>query len=167
MDTIVRFAADGLMVVAGLLAVYWLLAKTPVAARYDRYTRVFMAGLTSYISAKFIGSIWQPAVERPFETLGVEPGASYLDNPGFPSDHMLFAVFLALAVWYATRNKKFALILFALAVGVGTARVAALVHTPLDIIGGVAFATLGAVWYVGINARKNKKTRQKVKKVLQ
>lgn len=166
MDIVIRFAADGLMILAGLLAVYFLLAKVPAKQRYDRYTRIFMAGLTAYTAAKLVGSVWQPETKRPFEVLGVDPGASYLDNPGFPSDHMLFATFLALAVWYGTRNTRYAAILVALAIGIGAARVAALVHTPLDIVGGVVFAVVGAVWYLSA-LKKTTTTRQKVKKVVQ
>jgi membrane-associated phospholipid phosphatase len=36
----------------------------------------------------------------------------------------------------------------ALVVIIGAGRVLALVHTPLDVIGGVIFALFGALWYL-------------------
>lgn len=145
----IRFIADGLLILLALIAIYALLFKTrPESRRYDIYARVVMAGVTSYIFAKFIGYMWQPEAMRPFELLGVEPGATFLDNPGFPSDHMLFAVFLTLAVWFATRNKTLTLILAVMSIAVAVGRVQALVHSPTDVVGGALIATLGAIWYI-------------------
>jgi len=86
--------------------------------------------------------------------LGVSAGASYLNNPGFPSDHALFAAFLTLAVWFETRRKKIALTLLVLTLLVCVGRVLALVHTPLDILGGLIVACLGAVWYLQRDSSK-------------
>jgi undecaprenyl-diphosphatase len=107
-----------------------------------------MAGLTAYLVAKLLGTIYQPATERPFELLGLEAGASYLNNPGFPSDHALFAAFLTLAVWFEARTKKIAIVLLVLTILVCLGRVLALVHTPIDVMGGILVACTGALWYV-------------------
>lgn len=147
MQTLIKLLADGLMIPIFLVAMYGLLMKVPGVNRYDRYTRIFMAGISSYLGAKLLGSIWQPEQLRPFEQMGVDPGAAYLNNPGFPSDHALFAAFLTLAVWYGTRNRKLTLAMAVMTLLVCIGRVLALVHTPLDIIGGLAVATLGALWY--------------------
>lgn len=146
-ELIVRLMADGLVIVIAIFALVMLFAKTPAQDRYDRYTRVFMAGGTSYLLAKLVGSIWQPATERPFEQLGIHPGAAYLNNPGFPSDHALLAFFLVFAVWYATRNRAMTGILLLLTVAMCIGRVLALVHTPLDIAGSIVIAGVGALWY--------------------
>ena len=106
-----------------------------------------MAGVTSYLAAKIIAFFYQPETLRPFEKLGVDPGAAYLPNPGFPSDHALFAMFLTLAVWFSTRNKWIAGAMLVMTLAMGVARVLALVHTPLDVIGGFAIATIGVIWY--------------------
>ena len=149
MDILIRLLADGLVIVIALVGVGALLLKTPVKDRYDRFTRVFMAGITSYILAKFIGRLWQPAELRPFEQLGLDPGAAYLNNPGFPSDHALLAFFLVFAVWFATKSRAVTITLAVLAVLMCAGRVLALVHTPLDIVGSLAITALGAVWYAG------------------
>ena len=46
MDILIRLLADGLVIVIALVGVGALLLKTPVKDRYDRFTRVFMAGIT-------------------------------------------------------------------------------------------------------------------------
>lgn len=158
MDTLIKLLADGLMVPIVLIGVGSLLFAVPRSERYDRYTRIFMAGLTSYYFAKIIGALWQPETLRPFEKLGIEAGASYLNNPGFPSDHALFAMFLTLAVWYGTRNRKLAVTMLVLTVLVCIGRVLAHVHTPLDVTGGIGVAMLGAVWY-GSYAKKRVQRR--------
>lgn len=140
--------ADGLVILIALIGVGALLLLVNGPDRYDKYTRVFMAGITSYVLAKFIGSLWQPEQLRPFEKLGIDPGAAYLNNPGFPSDHALLAFFLVFAVWYAAQSRKLTLVLAVLAALMCLGRVLALVHTPLDIAGSLAIALLGSVWYV-------------------
>ena len=52
----------------------------------------------------------------------------------------------------------------ALLVGVG--RILALVHTPLDVVGGMAVACLGALWYVdwpNVKLASSKKSKNVVK----
>jgi membrane-associated phospholipid phosphatase len=98
--------------------------------------------------SKLIGSIFQPSSERPFELLGTAAGASFLNNPGFPSDHALFVTAITCAVWFETKQKVLTIILMALTVSICVSRVIALVHTPADVIGGVVIAAIGALWYL-------------------
>ena len=148
MQFLIQLFADGGVVIVVLVAAYALLFKVPKGGRFEAYTRILMAGLTAYLVAKLIASIYQPELERPFEMLGVEAGALYLNNPGFPSDHALFVTAIAAAVWFETRQRKTAIFLAILVVLICAARVLALVHTPLDVIGGVAIALIGGVWYL-------------------
>lgn len=154
LEAIIRIIADGAVIPVVLIGTYMLVFKVPKGKRFEAYCRVLMAGLTAYLIAKLIGSVYQPSIERPFELLGVEAGASFLDNPGFPSDHALFVAAIALAVWFETRNKAISLLLAGLVIVVCVGRVLALVHTPLDVIFGVIIAAVGAVWYVGSRERK-------------
>lgn len=147
-QAIIRLLADGLILPIIVLAGYALLFRIPKKGRFQAYIRIFMAGLTAYLIAKLLGSLYQPADERPFEILGAVAGASYLPNPGFPSDHALFTTFLALAVWFETRLKKLSLVLAFLTILVCVGRVLALVHTPLDVIGGALVAFTGIIWYI-------------------
>lgn len=147
-ETFTRILADGAMVPIVVVAGYALLFRVPKGQRFESYSRVLMAGLTAFLFAKLLGTVYQPATQRPFELLGLEAGASYLNNPGFPSDHALFAAFLTLAVWFETHAKRIALTLVGLTLLVCVGRVLALVHTPLDVFGGIVIASTGAVWYL-------------------
>ena len=148
LDLIIRLIADAAVIPVVLIGAYVLLFKIPHGGRFEAYSRILMAGLTAYLIAKFVATIYQPSFERPFETLGVAPGALYLNNPGFPSDHALFVTAIAAAVWFETRMKKTTILLVSLVALVCIGRVLALVHTPLDVIAGVVIGLIGAVWYV-------------------
>lgn len=146
-DLIVRIVADGAVILIFLLSVYTFATKIPRNQWWSWGWRIVLAGLTAYLAAKVIGHFYQPEVLRPFEQQGTEPGAAYLPNPGFPSDHVLFATFLSLAVWFAAKQRKFAFVLLGLTIVMGLARVLALVHTPLDVLGGFLIAWTGVFWY--------------------
>lgn len=152
-----KIVADGLVVPIALIGAYALLVRVPHSQKYQVYVRVLMAGLTAYMTAKIIGALYQPTTLRPFELLGVEPGAAYLNNPGFPSDHALFTMAITLAVWFATRDKVLAGVCLALTLLVGIGRVLALVHTPLDVIGGLGIACVGVIWYRPFARSKRKR----------
>ena len=147
MDQVIRLIADGSVVLIALLSLYAFVFLIPRKNWKFWAPRIVAAGLTSYLAAKVAAILYQPETMRPFEKLGVEPGAAYLNNPGFPSDHALFAMFLVLAVWYSTRNIWLSIMLLAMTVVMGVGRVLALVHTPVDVIGGFLLAFVGIIWY--------------------
>jgi membrane-associated phospholipid phosphatase len=164
---IVKLFADGAIIPIILIAGYALMFLVPKNHRFESYARILMAGLTAYLLAKLLASVYQPSGERPFQILGVAPGASYLNNPGFPSDHALFTAFLTLAVWFETRRKGLAITLAILTLIVCIGRVLALVHTPLDVIGGLVVASVGVLWYLqrgdtSIRANSGKKDKKLV-----
>ena len=145
---IIRILADGLLIPVVLMGVYALVWRVPKDKRFEAYCRVLMAGLTAYLLAKLIGSVFQPSGERPFESLGSTPGASYLNNPGFPSDHVLFLTALTLAVYFETNARKIVIVMALFTALVALGRVLALVHSPLDVFGGALIASIGALWYL-------------------
>lgn len=160
-DVIIKIIADGAVIPVVLIGAWALLFCLPKGAnRLEVYSRVLMAGLTAYLFAKLIGSMYQPQAMRPFELLGINAGASYLNNPGFPSDHVLFCMTIALAVWFETRVKWLGWTLLGLTAIVGIGRIVALVHTPLDVIGGLAIACIGIPWYL---QKERKFSRQRKK----
>ena len=167
-QTFISLIADGAVIPIILIAGYALLFLIPNNAKFEAYARILMAGLTAYLLAKLLGAVYQPAGERPFEILGVAAGASYLNNPGFPSDHALFTTFLTLAVWFETRRKSVAIVLAILTIAVCVGRVLALVHTPLDVTGGILVASVGALWYLQRGGKiTTSPTRQKHQNDLQ
>lgn len=142
---LVHILADYLIVaVAAIGGLALLLVKKD---RYQVWGRAVMAGLVALLFAKIISLLYHG--QRPFETLGVAPGAAYLPDPGFPSDHALLVFSVVFVVWGSTKNVRLSLVLLTLAVLVSVGRVIALVHTPLDVAGGLFCAFLAAVCMYG------------------
>ena len=143
---LVKLVADGaLLLILAISAPFILMA---LRKRFWANVPVLvMAGLTSLLVGKLMSLIYQPAIARPFLELGVEPGAAYIDNPGFPSDHALLATVAVVAVYALTRNRKITVLLGLLVLVMCMGRVIALVHTPLDVIGGVLAGLAGVLWY--------------------
>jgi undecaprenyl-diphosphatase len=142
---LVHILADYLIVV--VLAIGGLTLLLIRENRYQVWGRAVMAGLVALLFAKIISLLYHG--QRPFETLGVKPGAAYLPDPGFPSDHALLVFSVVFIVWASTKNVRLSLTLLVLAVLVSLGRILALVHTPLDIAGGVVCAFLAAVCIYG------------------
>ena len=147
-EFLIKLCADYAIIPVVLIGALTLIIKVPKGQRLQAYSRVLMAGLTAYLLSKLIGLVYQPESLRPFEVLGTSAGASFLNNAGFPSDHVLFVTAITLAVWFETRQKTISIILAILTIAICVGRVLALVHTPIDIIGGIAIAAIGALWYV-------------------
>lgn len=147
-ELIIRIMADGAIVPVVLIGIYALIFKIPKNHRLEAYARILIAGLTAYLLAKLASIIYQPSIGRPFELLGAVAGASFLNNPGFPSDHTLFVTAITCAVWFETKQKILTIILAILTIVICIGRVLALVHTPIDVIGGVVIALIGSLWYL-------------------
>lgn len=141
-DIIIRIMADGLVVPVVLVAA-WVLLRTPRKQWWEHLSRAIVMGLVALWSAKIMGLFYREG-ERPFMILGVHAKAAYLNNPGFPSDHVLFVFSITFVVWAITKNKAWSLTLFILSVLVAIGRVLALVHTPVDVAGGFVAALLAA-----------------------
>lgn len=147
-DIVVKLIADYAVIAVVVVAVGAIVRYVPKGSRYRVGCQILMAGLTAYLIAKLVAFAYQPETQRPYQQLGVEPGASYLDNPGFPSDHALFVTAVALAAWATTKRRWVGGVLGILVVLVCVGRVSALVHTPLDVIAGVGIALVGGLWYL-------------------
>lgn len=146
-DLFVRIIADYIVFVIVAIAAIMLIVYIPKGQRFNAYARILMAGLTGLLIAKFLSVTWQPEAARPYILMGIDPGGSVLDNLGFPSDHSLFVVTIALAVWMETRKKAVSIVLAVMAALVLLGRVLAFVHTPLDVFAGAAIACVAALWY--------------------
>lgn len=146
MVTALQLVADGTLIlivaVSAPIVFLWLRRGTWV-----KLPILIMVGLTSLLTGKIMSLLYQPAFARPFLELGVQPGAAYIDNPGFPSDHALLATVSVVAVYIATRNKRLTIILAAMIVLMSLGRILALVHTPLDVFFGIAAGLSGSIWY--------------------
>ena len=143
---LIRFLADGTLLLVLALSVPFILLA--VRKRFwDVVPIMVMAGLTSLVVAKMMSLLYQPAIARPFLELGVSPGAAYMDNPGFPSDHALLGTVVLMAAVFVVKKRSLSLVLATLVLAMCVGRVVALVHTPLDVVGGVLAGVVGAFWY--------------------
>lgn len=152
-ELLLRVMADGLVLPVAAAGVFAMVRWVPKEHRYQAYCRALMAGLTALLLAKLFATVYQPDELRPFVEMGVEPLAAYLDNPGFPSDHVLFAAAIALGAYFETTKRVLAYWLLGLTLLIAIGRVLALVHTPVDVIGGLVFAALGGLWYCNSEVR--------------
>ncbi|MGH7196607.1 MAG: phosphatase PAP2 family protein [Candidatus Saccharimonadales bacterium] len=145
-DVLIRILADWLVIPIVLIGGVAMLLL-PSTVRYERIARGVFAGLVALFLAKLISLLYQG--ERPFQELGEAPRAAYLNNPGFPSDHALLVFTITAIVWASTKNRPLALTLLGLSVLVATGRVVALVHTPIDVLGGFACAVAAVLLVYG------------------
>lgn len=143
---LLKIIADYL-VIPIVLAGGVMMLLVPARDRYILWARAMLSGLMALLLAKIIAQFYQGV--RPFEQLGVEPGAAFLPNPGFPSDHSLLVFAVAAVVWATTKNKWMSCTLLVAAVLVAVGRVLALVHTPLDVVGGALCAIIAAICIYG------------------
>jgi membrane-associated phospholipid phosphatase len=136
-DILLKIMADYLVIPIVLVGGVVLLC-VPKAQRMQLWARAVVTGLTALLCAKTMSLLYQG--ERPFEALGVAPGAAFLPNPGFPSDHALLVFSVTYIVWATTKNGWLSAGLLLASIAVAAGRVMALVHTPLDVIGGMVCA---------------------------
>jgi len=145
-DFLIKVIADYLVIPIFLIGV-WAVLTLPQAVRYQRIGRGVFAGLVALWFAKIASLLYQG--QRPFVALGEAPKAAYLANPGFPSDHVVLVFTITFVVWAATKNVKVSALLLALSSLVAIGRILALVHTPLDVAGGIVCALIAMACVYG------------------
>ena len=129
------------------VAVYWLRAARPL--KFTLAWQLVVGGLIALALARIGGHFYYDT--RPFVRNHVKPLFPHAPDNGFPSDHALLTSFLAYSFW--RYSKPFALALFVNALLVSAARVAAHVHSPIDIVGSFIFSLIGALVVVAIDRR--------------
>lgn len=79
----------------------------------------------------------------PFVALQVQPLIAHEANNGFPSDHTLLAA--AAAAIVTPFSLPLGILMWIIALAIGAARVLALVHHPIDIIGSLVIVAISAL----------------------
>jgi undecaprenyl-diphosphatase len=128
-------AADAVLVLPIALAVLW--ARGPLELR-PRITQAVLAMALALALSALVSIAWY--VPRPFVA---GHGYAYLgraSDSSFPDHHVGVAGALALALLAAPRNGWIGLLVLALALLVGWARVFLGVEYPFDVLGGLAIA---------------------------
>ena len=138
MHLITLLTAKYLYLLIGVIAFgYWL--TLPKRQKVQVAIFGLIAAIVAYGLAKIGGALYFDP--RPFVFHNLTPLYPHTPDNGFPSDHTLLSAFIAVTI-YAV-HKRLGLILMAMALLVGGARVIGNIHSPIDIAGSVVFALLG------------------------
>lgn len=137
-STIVFVAKYFLFASLGVTGIFWL--RCGRDTRVDLLIRGVLGGLLALALARLAGHLYYDP--RPFVTQHVTPLFPHAADNGFPSDHALLTSFLGFTV--LAYSKKVGGLLLLIAVAVGAARVAAHVHSPIDIVGSFVFSAIAA-----------------------
>lgn len=152
MDSLIVFVAKYFLYLSvAIVAVFWLRAS-----KNDKFSlawKLVAGGILALALARVGAHFYYDT--RPFVARHIKPLFAHAPDNGFPSDHALLTSFLGFTVLGYSR--RVALVLLLNAVLIGWARVAAHVHSPIDIIGSFVFAGVSAaviVWIDRIVARR-------------
>lgn len=99
---------------------------------------VFFSGIIAWILAYVLKLLF--ATPRPFEALNGVRSLFLETGHAFPSGHATFFMALAVSIFLLHRKAGYIFIFFALLIG--TARIVAGVHFPVDILGGFVLGAL-------------------------
>lgn len=136
----VVFSAKYLLYIIALIAlIFFVLANRNIKIRIIKSLIISapLALILAKISSLFIYDT------RPFAAENVIPLISHAADNGFPSDHTLAAMLIAIVIFKF--NKKLGTVLIILAILLGVARVLAKIHHPLDIAGSIVIDLI-SVW---------------------
>ncbi len=136
MDVLIVMGAKYLFVAAPLLVVFVMAVLPP--SRRPLLTRGVMALALAIALAKGGGTLYNEP--RPFVVRHVAPLIPHEADNGFPSDHTLLCAACAFLILPFSRPLGMAAAGVALLVG--AARIAALIHSPLDILASFVFAAI-------------------------
>ncbi len=143
--TFIFFGAKYLLFVLLGVAFGWFLYEPRKRKKEIVITSISTAGI-SFVLSRVASALYNNP--RPFVTQQITPLLSHAADNGFPSDHALLAATVTFVVWQY--NRRLGVILFLLTLCIGGARVLALVHHPIDILGsfGIALLSSIAVFYI-------------------
>ncbi|MBI1952186.1 phosphatase PAP2 family protein [Candidatus Saccharibacteria bacterium] len=137
MDNLIIFSAKYLIFIIILVVfVAWALAS--VKSKKQLIIMLISAGVAALLLDKLAGALYFH--HRPFVTDNISPLIPHGDDNGFPSEHALLASTLATVFYFYRRRLGIAL--FLLAILIGTGRVFAHVHWPIDIISGLVLGII-------------------------
>jgi undecaprenyl-diphosphatase len=132
MDSLIIFGAKYLFIFVVVLALAaWLQANWKI--KKQMLLAGVLAGLMAAIFDKIFSHLYYDP--RPFVTHQLQPLVAHAADNGFPSEHTLFSIALATVIFFYRPRIGIAAGVIALIVGVS--RVAAHVHSPIDILAGV------------------------------
>lgn len=133
---VAQYFAWASVVITGLV---WL--RLPAYRRWTLAVAGLSGGLAGLGLIALAGALFYDP--RPFVAQHIHPLFAHAADNGFPSDHAVLTMFLAVCVLFCSR--PWGIVLAVNAVLVGTARVLAHVHSPLDIAAGFVIGAVAGV----------------------
>ena len=128
-------AADAVYALPLVLALLW--ARGPIELR-PRIMQAVLAGAIALFASAIASLVWY--VPRPFVAIHGTAYLSRTTDSAFPDHHVAILAALALALLAARRNGWIGLVLLAVALLVGLARVFLGAEYPFDVLGGFTIA---------------------------
>lgn len=150
MDWIVVFFADTFPYIVVILAGLFLLfhheifrAESPVRVFLEKKKEIFVVFFSSFL-AYFFSVLLKILFHTPRPFVLLPEVSSLFGQSGyaFPSGHASFFGALAFSIFFLHKKAGYIFMLFALLVGI--ARIAAGVHFPVDILGGLILGAITA-----------------------
>ena len=119
--------------------IVWLRQSRPDKWRMG--TLGILAGILALVLVKLAGKIYFDP--RPFVVHHIHPLIAHAADNGFPSDHTALTMTTALITYQFSKEWGIALASGSLLVGIS--RIAAQVHSPIDIIASIVIAAISVV----------------------
>lgn len=149
MNEIIVFTASYLYLASVALFIGYFFISEKAVRRRILLVSLFALPL-SYLSGLAAGLLYYDP--RPFVVLHITPLISHAADNGFPSDHALLMGTLAAIV--TAFDRRVGAVAWVLAILVGTARVLAAIHHPIDILASFAIAIAATLIVVTLLKRK-------------
>jgi undecaprenyl-diphosphatase len=100
-----------------------------------------IAGLISFALVKLGGALYYDP--RPFVAHNLTPLFPHGTDNGFPSDHTVLGAYIAFTIFSV--SKRMGILLLILTIAIGLSRVIGHIHSPIDILGSLLFASVGYI----------------------
>lgn len=151
MEPLIVFGASHLYLVSGVVAGAYFVSRDR-----DTQKKIVIVGLFSGSISLLIATVANRLIQnpRPFVADNFIPLVAHAPDNGFPSDHSLLVGFIASLIFVFDR--RVGALLWIVAVAVGTARVLAGVHHPVDVIGSFLIAAASVTVVTKMVARLKK-----------
>src|SRR5579862_3053467 len=142
-NDLIIFGAKYLFLVSVLIT-FFVFFKLNGRRRWQFLIAMIMAGLASVIFVKLLGKLYFHP--RPFVLEHIKPLVAHGADNGFPSEHATYTAAIASVLYFY--KEKLGIAAFIIAVLVGFSRVLAHVHSPIDVLAGLAIGIIaGAAGY--------------------
>lgn len=144
MHFLITFIAKYFIVIPFIIVIIVLVQLKGKHAKLSFVLQLIIAGIAALILARIASMIWYDP--RPFVVGNFVPLIAHASDNGFPSDHTLLASLVGWVVLMYSR--KYGIVTLVIALLIGTARVLAGVHHPLDIIGSFVISGIAVALVV-------------------